>query len=63
MLHISYGTILQHGLQHKIQAVFDEIQRSNKSKLGADGKPIYRDDGKVIKVLNYFKPNLDFLLK
>ena len=63
MLHISCGTILQHGLQHNIEVVFDEIQRSNKSKLCADGKPIYREDGKVIKGPNYCKPNLDFLLK
>ncbi|EDO26418.1 predicted protein [Nematostella vectensis] len=47
MLYILCGTILEHGLQDKIEAVFDEIQRSNMSKLGEDGKPIYREDGKV----------------
>ena len=57
MLYILCGTILEHGLQHKIEAVFDEIQRSNMSKLGEDGKPIYREDGKVMKGPNYFKPN------
>ncbi|MFY7956621.1 MAG: MazG nucleotide pyrophosphohydrolase domain-containing protein, partial [Flavobacterium macrobrachii] len=45
MLYILCGTILEHGLQHKIEEVFDEIQRSNMSKLGEDGKPIYREDG------------------
>ena len=58
MLYILCGTILEHGLQHKIEAVFDEIQRSNMSKLDDNGKPIYRADGKVMKGPNYFKPNL-----
>ena len=40
MLYILCGTILEHGLQHKIEEVFDEIQNSNMSKLGANGKPI-----------------------
>ncbi len=63
MLYILCGTIIEHGLQHKIEAVFDEIQRSNMSKLGADGKPIYREDGKVMKGPNYFKPNFEEILK
>jgi predicted HAD superfamily Cof-like phosphohydrolase len=63
MLYILCGTILEHGLQHKIEAVFDEIQRSNMSKLGEDGKPIYREDGKVMKGPNYFKPNFSDILK
>lgn len=63
MLYILCGTILEHGLQHKIEEVFDEIQRSNMSKLGADGKPIYREDGKVMKGPNYFKPNFEEILK
>ena len=63
MLYILCGTIIEHGLQHKIEAVFDEIQRSNMSKLGADGKPIYREDGKVIKGPNYFKPDFEKILK
>ena len=58
MLYILCGTILEHGMQYKIEAVFNEIQRSNMSKLGADGKPIYREDGKVMKGPNYFKPNI-----
>ena len=63
MLYILCGTILEHGLQHKIEEVFDEIQRSNMSKLGEDGKPIYREDGKVMKGPNYFKPNFEPILK
>ena len=63
MLYILCGTILEHGLQHKIEEVFDEIQRSNMSKLGEDGKPIYREDGKVMKGPNYFKPNFEVILK
>lgn len=63
MLYILCGTILEHGLQHKIEAVFDEIQRSNMSKLGEDGKPIYREDGKVLKGPNYFKPSFEEILK
>ena len=63
MLYILCGTILEHGLQHKIEEVFDEIQRSNMSKLGEDGKPIYREDGKVMKGPNYFKPNFEEIKK
>ena len=42
-------------MQDKIEEVFNEIQRSNMSKLGADGNPIYREDGKVLKGPNYFR--------
>jgi len=61
-LYILCGTILKHGLQDKIAEVFREIQRSNMSKLGADGKPIYREDGKVLKGENYFRPNIKTIL-
>lgn len=63
MLYILCGTIIEHGMQHKIDEVFEEIQRSNMSKLGADGKPIYREDGKVLKGPNYFKPNIEGILE
>jgi predicted HAD superfamily Cof-like phosphohydrolase len=63
MLYILCGTILAHGMQHKIDEVFNEIQRSNMSKLGEDGKPIYREDGKVLKGPNYFKPNIAKILE
>ncbi len=62
MLYILCGTILEHGMQYKIEEVFYEIQRSNMSKLGADGKPIYREDGKVMKGPSYFKPNIQEIL-
>ncbi len=63
MLYILCGTIIEHGMQDKIEEVFNEIQRSNMSKLGADGKPIYREDGKVLKGPNYFKPNIKEILE
>ena len=63
MLYILCGSILTHGLQNKMAEVFQEIQRSNMSKLGEDGKPIYREDGKVMKGPNYFKPNFEAILK
>lgn len=62
MLYILCGTILEHGMQYKIEEVFEEIQRSNMSKLGADGKPIYREDGKVLKGPNYFKPDIQTII-
>ncbi|WP_103070791.1 pyrophosphohydrolase domain-containing protein [Aquimarina sediminis] len=62
MLYILCGTIIEHGMQHKIEEVFNEIQRSNMSKLGEDGQPIYREDGKVLKGPNYFKPNIKEIL-
>lgn len=63
MLYILCGTILEHGLQYKIEEVFNEIQRSNMSKLGENGLPIYREDGKVMKGPHYFKPNFTEILK
>jgi predicted HAD superfamily Cof-like phosphohydrolase len=62
-LYILCGTILKHGLQHKIEEVFTEIQRSNMSKLDANGKPIYREDGKVLKSELYFRPNIKSVLE
>lgn len=57
-LYILCGTILRHGLQHKIEEIFMEIQRSNMSKLDENGKPIFREDGKVMKSSLYFKPDI-----
>ena len=62
MLYILCGTILKHGLQHRIAEVFEEIQRSNMSKLDAAGQPIYREDGKVLKSDRYFKPDIAGIL-
>jgi predicted HAD superfamily Cof-like phosphohydrolase len=61
-LYILFGTILKHGLQHKIEEVYDEIHRSNMSKLDEKGKPIYREDGKILKSNLYFKPNIKSVL-
>jgi predicted HAD superfamily Cof-like phosphohydrolase len=63
MLYILCGTILSHGMQHKIAEVFEEIQRSNMSKLDENGEPIYREDGKVMKSALYFKPNIAQILE
>ena len=62
MLYILCGTIIEHGMQHKIDEIFSEIQNSNMSKLGSDGIPIYREDGKVLKGPNYFKPDIEGIL-
>lgn len=62
-LYILCGTILKHGLQFKIEEVFDEIQKSNMSKLDENGKPIYREDGKILKSDLYFKPNIRAIIE
>ena len=62
-LYILCGTILKHGLQHKIEEVFEEIQRSNMSKLDENGSPIFREDGKIMKSEHYFKPNIKLVLE
>ena len=61
-LYILCGTIIAHGLQHKIVEVFEEIHRSNMSKLDENGKPIYREDGKIMKSNRYFLPDIDAVL-
>ena len=63
ILYILCGTILTHGLQHKIVEVFNEIQRSNMSKLDINGKPVFREEGKILKGPNYFKPNIKEILE
>ena len=61
-LYILFGTILKHGLQHKIEEVYDEIHRSNMSKLDEKGQPIYREDGKILKSNLYFRPDIKSVL-
>lgn len=61
-LYILLGTIISHGLEDKIEAIFDEIHRSNMTKLDANGKPIYREDGKVKKSDLFEEPNLEKIL-
>lgn len=63
MLYILCGTIIEHGMQYKIDEVFEEIHKSNMSKLGVDGKPVYREDGKVLKGPNYFRPDIKRIMK
>ena len=62
IMYILFGTIMKHGLQDKMVEIFKEIQSSNLSKLGADGKPIYREDGKILKGPDYFRPNIKEIL-
>jgi len=62
-LYILCGTILKHGLQDKIIEVFEEIQRSNMSKLDQNGKAIYREDGKIMKSELYFRPDIKAILE
>lgn len=61
-LYILCGTILKHGMQHVIVDVFNEIHRSNMSKLGEDGEPILREDGKILKGPNYTPPDIEGVL-
>ena len=56
ILYVTYGA--GHAFGIDLDKCFKEVQRSNMSKLGEDGKPIYRDDGKVMKGPNYSEPNL-----
>lgn len=57
-LYVLCGTMIEHGMQSVIEDVFAEIHRSNMTKLGEDGKPVYREDGKVAKGPNYTRPDL-----
>jgi len=63
ILYTVFGTIITEGLQDVIERVFDEVHESNMSKLGADGKPVKRADGKVIKGENYKEPDLSWLIE
>jgi len=56
ILYVTYGA--GHAFGIDLDKCFDEVQKSNMSKLADDGKPIYNDQGKVMKGPNYFKPNL-----
>ena len=57
ILYVTYGA--GHAFGINLDKCFKEVQNSNMSKLGEDGKPIYNDKGKVMKGPNYFKPNLN----
>ena len=61
LIYVIYGMALETGID--LAAVLAEVQRSNMSKLGADGKPIYREDGKVLKGPGYFAPDVAEVLR
>ena len=61
ILYVTYGA--GHAFGIDLDACFDEVQNSNMSKLGLDGKPIYNDQGKVMKGPSYFKPDLSKYIK
>ena len=61
ILYVTYGA--GHAFGIDLDKCFDEVQNSNMSKLGADGKPIYNESGKVMKGPNYFKPDLSKFIK
>ena len=61
ILYVTYGA--GHAFGINLDECFDEVQKSNMSKLGIDGKPIYNENGKVMKGPNYFKPDLVKFLK
>ena len=61
ILYVTYGA--GHAFGIDLDKCFEEVQNSNMSKLGLDGKPIYNENGKVMKGPNYFKPNLEQFLK
>lgn len=62
-LYIILGSIISHGLEDKIEAIFDEIHKSNMSKLDKNGKPLYREDGKVKKSELFKQPNIKQILE
>jgi predicted HAD superfamily Cof-like phosphohydrolase len=61
IVYVVFGTALAHGID--LDAVLEEVHRSNMSKLGADGQPLFRDDGKVLKGPGYFRPDIAAVLK
>lgn len=61
LLYVTLGAGVALGLP--LVEAFDEVHRSNMSKLGEDGKPIHREDGKVLKGPNYFEPDLEQFFK
>ena len=61
ILYVTYGA--GHAFGIDLDKCFDEVQRSNMSKLDENGKPIFNEHGKVLKGPNYFKPNLEKFVK
>jgi predicted HAD superfamily Cof-like phosphohydrolase len=63
ILYITYGTAHEYGIADRLILLFDEIHKSNMTKVGADGKALFRRDGKVLKPENYTEPNLRPILE
>lgn len=63
LMYVLLGAALEFGLGDRLELMFDEVHRSNMSKLGADGKPIYREDGKTLKGPNFTPPDLKSILE
>jgi predicted HAD superfamily Cof-like phosphohydrolase len=62
LAYVLFGTYVTHGLQDSAEALFDEVHRSNISKLDEHGRPIYREDGKVLKSAQFSEPDLGAIL-
>lgn len=62
LLYVLLGTFITHGLHDIAEALFDEVHRSNMSKLDGHGKPIYREDGKVLKSDRFSEPDLQSII-
>ena len=63
LLYLVMGTYLSHGLQEIAAQLFDEVHRSNMTKLDADGRPVYRTDGKVLKSPLFSPPDLGLIIR
>ncbi len=63
LAYVLYGTYVAHGLKDQAEALFAEVHASNMSKLGADGRPVMREDGKVLKSDRYRRPDLRAILE
>ena len=63
LLYVVYGAAISYGLEDVLEAAFDEVHESNMSKLDADGNPILREDGKILKGENYFSPDLESIIE
>lgn len=63
ILYITYGTAHEYGIADRLVMLFDEVHRSNMSKMGPDGKPIFREDGKILKPETYSEPKLRPILE
>lgn len=62
LAYVLFGAYVTHGLQDAAEALFDEVHRSNMSKLDENGRPIYRADGKVLKSAIFSRPDLKAVL-